>query len=80
LGKGPCALPSEAMLAFGHLGCANPLIEEMAQVTAGRAGLFLLSFEHEERSQTPSMQGWQDCTCGQKVDHRPLRCHKDAKR
>jgi hypothetical protein len=50
----------------------NPPIEEMAQVVT-RPGLYMLSFEHNDGCPTIISQRWDDCTCGDDVDHRLLR-------
>ncbi len=50
----------------------NPTLEEMIQ-HATQPGLVMLRFEHNTGCRTIRSQRWEDCSCGDDVDHRLLR-------
>jgi hypothetical protein len=47
----------------------NPTIEAMI-AEMNQPGLYILRFEHNDGCPTIRSQRWDDCTCGDDVDHR----------
>jgi hypothetical protein len=46
----------------------NPTVEQMA-AQMNQPGLYILEFKHNDGCPTIRSQRWQDCTCGDDVDH-----------
>lgn len=57
---------------------SGPTVEQMAAAIAGQSGLFILEFSHEDNCKTITSQRWEDCTCGDQVDHQLKRYQPKA--